>query len=195
MAKRFKSLRTALKALRLVGAAPDSIAPEAPAGTQLRQFQQYKAEQIKVSYGKRDTASKPGELVLIGIKPFGAAQADVNIYRSSIATRSNAEDKLTLFGLTKEILGIETYDKDTTFDAAGFVSAKAICRSVGATGADPVESQITGAKYYKTAAVSYTFPFGKVTARPSVAQQKAEILATVNAKEGKKKVSFKPEKF
>ncbi|MTJ56022.1 hypothetical protein FJR38_26915 [Anabaena sp. UHCC 0253] len=192
MAKRFNNLDAALKYLRPTSADEATPTPDAPAGTPLRNYQQYKAKQKKISY-VRDAASKPGEIDVVVVKPFALLPTDTTALRTVISAR--AVGQYGTFGLTEAELGVDTTLQNTDKEAVGFIPAKAICRNVTGTTTSAKVSKVTGESYKTKANASYTFPVGRTTANPSWGQQKAFILSQVAASAGNKSVTFKPEKY
>lgn len=78
MSKRFNNLEAALKYLRPVGATEETEVPDAPAGSQLRQFQDYKGGKRVVTY-TRASNSNPGNMTVASLKPFALPAADLKI--------------------------------------------------------------------------------------------------------------------
>lgn len=192
MGRRFNNLDAGLRYLRPVGSDPDAIVPDAPTGTALRKYQEYKAGKVNIDY-PRAAGSLPGELNIIVLKPFGLPAADTGNYRTSISNRSAGQ--YSTFGLTALELGIDTTLQDTDKDAAGYIPAKAICRNITGTTASSKTSKVTGLPYKSKTNASYTFPVGRTTGNPSWSEQKAVIIAAVSAATGNKSVTFKPERF
>ncbi|AFZ56912.1 hypothetical protein H6G54_12085 [Anabaena cylindrica FACHB-243] len=192
MAKRFNNLQAALTFLRTPGAAEGAEIPDAPAGTVLKKFQDYKAGKVDLDY-PRSTGSLPGETIIIAIKPFGLPAADTDAYKSSVSTRSSGE--YATFGLSETVLGIDATPQAGDIDATGYVPAKAICRNITGTTASTKTSKLTGLPYKSKSNASYTFPVGRTSTNPSWSEQKAAILTAVNAATGNKSASFKSEKF
>jgi hypothetical protein len=191
MAKRFNNLDAALKYLRPASSTDDGVIPDAPAGTPLKKYQDWKAGKVDIDY-PRAAASNPGKIEKISVKPFGEPVASTSEYLTSISGRAQAQ--YALFGLTAANLGIEAPDNDDVV-SKGYKPAKASCRNVTGTVASSVTSKLTGIPYKTKADTAYIFPFGRTTTNPSYKEQKAAILALVTAAAGTKSVSFIPEKF
>lgn len=194
MAKRFNDLDRALKYLRPPGAADGAESPDAPVGSQLRQYQDFKSGKRVVTY-TRAAASLPGNIKAVGLKPFAVPAASTTRYLVPISNRS-----LTNFpaaGVTAELLNIDTTPEGTAAlqKVFGFTSAKATVKNVTGTAATTATSKITGDTYKRKNAASYTFPFGASTDQPSYSQAKAVIIAAVTTATGNKGVSFSPEIF
>jgi hypothetical protein len=191
MVKRFNNLDAALKYLRPATAGDDGVVPDAPAGTPLKKYQDWKAGKVDIDYPRAGT-SNPGRIVKVSIKPFALPAADTDEYVVPISAR--AQGQYALFGLTAAILGIEDVDNDDV-RAKGFKPARASCKNVTGTTAASVTSKLTGVPYKTKADAGYTFPFGRITAGPTYSDQKANILALVIGSGVTKSVSFQPEKF
>ncbi|MBE8990635.1 hypothetical protein [Nostoc sp. LEGE 12450] len=191
MAKRFNNLDAALKYLRPASSGEDGVVPDAPAGTPLKKYQDWKAGKVDIDY-PRAGSSNPGKIVKISIKPFALPAASTDEYVTTISNR--AQGQYALFGLTAAGLGIAAVDNND-IRAIGFKPAKASCRNVTGTTLTSVTSKLTGIPYKTKADSAYVFPFGAITAQPSYSDQKAAILALVTAAGEAKSVSFIPEKF
>jgi len=191
MAKRFNNLDAALKYLRPASSGQDGVVPDAPAGTPLKKYQDWKAGKVDIDY-PRSASSNPGRFEKIGIKPFALPAASTVEYVTTISAR--AQGQYALFGLGASALGIEVPDSDDIV-AVGYKPAKASCRNITGTTATSVTSKLTGIPYKTKADTAYIFPFGRITANATYSEQKAAILALVIAAAGTKSVSFVPEKF
>lgn len=188
MPKRFNNLEAALKYLNPRGTDGDSTS-EAPAGSQLRYYQDWRSGKRAVEYGDRDAASRPGDLKRVGIKPFAFPAADTTEYVVDLSSR--AESNLTAAGVTKATLGVSD-DTSSASTVINFIPAKIIVTVVGTT-ATNAESKITGRKYKKKNNSSYTFPFGRISANPTYSEQRAALLN--NASASNRVVSFQNEVF
>lgn len=188
MPKRFNNLDAALKYLNPRGTDGDSTS-EAPTGSQLRYYQDWKSGKRAVEYGDRDAGSRPGDLQRVAIKPFGFEAASTAEYIVDLSTR--ADNSLTSAGVTLTLLGVSKTLTDATF-TSNFRPAKVTVAVVGTT-STPEESKLTGRKYKKKSASSYTYPLGRTTAEPSYAGAIAAISAAAEA--GNRVISFSSEKF
>ena len=193
MPKRFNNLQAALKFLKTPGAAEGSPVPDAPAGTVLRKFQDYKAGKVDLDY-PRASASLPGSLNLVKIKPFGYPAADTTSAIVEISNRSAGQ--YSTVGLSEAALGIAQLapSGETAIKLAGFKPAKAVARNVTGTTAQSKTSKLTGLPYKSKASASYTFPLGRTTSNPSFSEQKGAIIALIEQTPSRS-VSFVPEKF
>lgn len=191
MPRRFNNLDAALKYLRSTSDDTGTTNPDAPAGSQLRLYQDYKAGKRTVTY-TRATASKPGAADEVVIKPFGLPAADTDEYLTSVSSRSKAA--LATAGLSLTDLGAsDTLTNGKTI--IGFVPARVTVTSQTGTTTTLTDSKLTGRKYNKnTSKVTYTYPFGRTSGNPSYSEQKAAILAAVTASTSRS-ASFKPEKY
>lgn len=194
MAKRFNNLDTALKYLRPPGATDGAESPDAPTGSQLRQYQDFKSGKRVVSY-IRSTGSNPGDIKSAALKPFALPSANTTSYLAEISNR--ALTNIGTAGLTTDILNIDTTPEGTAnlVKVIGFTPARAVVTNVTGTTGSPTTSKITGASYKKKAGASYSFPFGRSTDDPSYSEVKAAITGAVAGAGGNKGVSFKPEIF
>lgn len=188
MPKRFNNLDAALKYLNPKGSDGESTS-EAPVGSQLRFYQDWKSGKRAVEYGDRDASSRPGNLKTVAIKPFAFTAADDTEYKVDFSER--AETNLTAAGVTVAKLGINN-SIDSANNVVNFKPAKVIITIVG-TASTPQESKLTGRKYKKQNNASYTFPFGRTTADPVYAQAKAELTSTAQA--SNRIISFQPEVY
>jgi hypothetical protein len=191
MAKRFNNLDAALKYLRPASSGSDGVIPDAPAGTPLKKYQDWKAGKVDIDY-PRTASSNPGKINKISVKPFALPAASTDEYVTVISNR--AQTQYALFGLAAATLGIEAPDNNDVV-AKGYKPAKASCRNITGTTATSTTSKLTGIPYKSKADVAYVFPFGRTTGNPSYSEQKVAILALVIAASGTKSVSFIPEKF
>lgn len=192
MVKRFNNLDAALKYLRPATAAEGDEIPDAPAGTPLKKYQDYKAGKVDLDY-PRAAASLPGEFNIIALKPFALPAANTDAYRTTISNRSAGQ--YALFGLTDTELGIDETLQETDKETIGYIPAKAICRNITGTTASSKTSKLTGIPYKSKTNASYTFPVGRTSGNATWSEQKALIIANVAAAAGNKSVTFKPEKF
>lgn len=188
MAKRFNNLDAALKYLRSTSAAEDAVTPDAPAGSQLKRYQDFVAGKIRVEY-TRATTSNQIALDEVALLPFSNPSASTEKYLVDVSRR--AKNRIADAGIDIGILNIS----DTLTGASrvyGFTPARATVRNVTGTTATLKDSKITGAPYKSKAASSFTFPFGSQAANGSYSEIRNAIIAAVGAS-GNRSVSFKPE--
>lgn len=192
MARRFNNLDAALKYLRPKGASETTEIPDAPANSQLRSYQDYKAGKRLITYPRANT-SNPGDIKAASLKPFALPAADTDNFLVEISGR--AINNFSAAGLTAANLNIDTTPEGTANlkRVIGFTPARATVKNITATTATTKTSKITGDTYKSKAASSYTFPFGRGTASPSYSQAKDIIVSAVSGSAGNKGVSFKPE--
>lgn len=192
MGRRFNNLDAALKYLRPVGATEDTEIPEAPVGSQLRRFQDYKGGKRAVTYN-RAASSNPGNETFVVIKPFALPQANTDEYLVTISGR--ALNGIGNTGLNQGILNIS--DDATKIAGAqrinDFTPARATVKNITGTSATTKTSKLTGDPYKSKAGASYTFPMGRGTDDPSYSTVKSAVVAAVNAGDANRSVSFKPE--
>lgn len=188
MPKRFNNLEAALKYLNPRGTDGESTS-EAPAGSQLRYYQDWRSGKRSVDYGDRDANSKPGDLKRVTVKPFAFPSADTTEYIVDYSTR--ADNNISAAGITKTNLGIKEDASDGTV-IVNFKPAKVIVTVVGTTTTNE-ESKITGRKYKKKNNASYTYPFGRTTDKPTYAAAKAQLIEDAEA--ANRVISFQPEVY
>lgn len=191
MVKRFNNLNAALKYLRPTTSTEDGVVPDAPAGTPLKKYQDWKAGKVDIDY-TRAASSNPGRIVKVSILPFALPAADTNEYVVPMSNR--AQGQYALFGLSAAALGIAAVDNNDV-RARGFQPAKAACKNVTGTISTTVTSKLTGIPYKTKADAGYTFPFGRTATQATYSDQKSAILALVVAAGETKSVSFQPERF
>ena len=193
MARRFNNLEAALKYLRPPGATEASAVPDAPANTQLKKYQDYKAGKVIVNYPRAAT-SNPGGFQGAALKPFAFPAADTTSYLVQASER--AISAIGTAGLTIEVLNIDITPTGIAGlqSAIGFTPARAVVKNVTGTTGTSTASKITGDSYKKKDANTYTFPFGrKATGAVSYSGVKAAITGAIASAAGNKGVSFKPE--
>lgn len=188
MSKRFKALNTALKYLATSDADDN---PQAPTGTYLRKYQDWKSGARDIEY-TREAASKPQEILQAELNPFGLAETAANAVLVALSKRAS----LASIGNTmKTACNYETENLGETKKLAGFIPAKAtVFIGVGTTSGTPETSKITGAKYKKRGGASYTFPYGASTTKPREGEVRTAIL-TALASNTNASVSFTSEKL
>ena len=157
MAKRFKILEGALDYLRTQD---DGANPDAPTGTPLALYQEWKKGARNVTYD-RDDASKPGELLEVSVNPFGLELDGANIYIVPLSKRVKdnipGTSTLTAANITEEV-------PNTAKRVKGFIPAKAVISvPSGSTSTQDKTSKLTGVKYAPSNRVSYTIPYGQKT--------------------------------
>jgi hypothetical protein len=142
MPKRFNKLNAALKYLRPLSGGENATVPDAPAGTALKKFQDYKSGKIKVEY-TRSNSSKPGETLDVSLRPFAFPAADARTILTTISTR--AKSSFVTFELDLAKLGLDETPEPTAIEMAGFKPARAICKhTTGTTPGAATTSKITG---------------------------------------------------
>ncbi|NJO98636.1 MAG: hypothetical protein HC764_23730 [Pleurocapsa sp. CRU_1_2] len=164
-------------------------APDAPAGTVARKFQDYKAGKVTVSY-TREASSKPGEILKVSILPFyfgGVAGTE-----AIVAQSKRADDKAELSGVQTQCNQV-TVNAETHAKLSRFIPAKATVFDYG-TATTSETSKITGIRYDKKAGNSYTYPFGANTTEKTPGEVRKGILAAVTAL-GTASVSFSDERY
>lgn len=173
MPKRFNNLDAALKYMNPSGTDGNSSS-EAPAGSQLRLYQDWKSGKRAVEYGDRPAGSEPGNLLRVTIKPFAFAAADTSLYVVDLSAR--AQTNYANAGLSAASLGIGT-DTSNAVTVPNFSPARITVTTAPTGAATTQTSKLTGRRYKKKAVNSFTFPFGRITAEPTYAGAKAALLA------------------
>ena len=121
MVKRFNNLDAALKYLRPTGATEGTPVPDAPAGTPLAKYQDYKAGKVDLDY-PRASGSLPGEINIVVVKPFALPSADTTALRTTLSGRSQGQ--FSTYGLTDAELGIDITLQDTDKEVAALFRLK-----------------------------------------------------------------------
>lgn len=187
MAKRFNNLDAALKYLRTN---TGGLAPDAPAGSFLRTYQDWKAGKRAVSY-TRDVGSKPGDLKIVAINPFALPADEDNLALVTLSARARA----STFGTGMIAAGgITEIPPVTATKLKRFVPAKATIFVPG-TGTGKEPSKLTGVSYEKKGGTSYTFPYGAESATSKEAGIRKIITALVVQSNVRNSVSFSSEKY
>lgn len=187
--KRFKILEGALDYLR-TDSTDDN--PDAPTGTPLKFYQDWRKGSRNVNYERLDS-SKPGEIKDAGIIPFGGANLEDNRIKVPISLRASnsavGQDALTVANTLTE-------DVEALVAAKNFEPAKAIITvpfNDTRTG-DPI-SKLTGLKYKRSNRTSYTIPYGASTTYDREGQVRAAITAAVTAANSSAEIQFVSENF
>ena len=194
MPKRFHVLKSALRYLRTVGSTEGTAVPDAPAGTQLKKFQDFRAGKtiIKIT---RATDSLPGNESYCSLKPFAQPASDTTKLLVNLSGR--AYTNLTETALTNVLLAIDSTPQGTAGleKIRGFMPAKVTVSITTAGAGTATSSKITGESYKKKSTKTYTFPFGSGGTNTSYKAAKAAIIAAVSTGTANRGVTFKPEKY
>lgn len=189
MAKRFNNLDAALKYLRSINATEDAVAPDAPAGTQLKRYQDFKSGKIKVEYTRSATSNQIA-LDPVALLPFSGATGSTDKFIVELSRRS--KNNIAVAAVTLDLLNI-TETLTGADKIYGFTPARVIIRNTTGTGSVPKDSKITGAPYkVKGTSASYTFPFGSKASAGSYSEIRGAIIAAIS-NDGNRSASFKPE--
>lgn len=183
MSKRFSRYKFALGA----------VDGNAPAGTPLGKYKDYKSGTVKPTY-TRNAASNPGNLVQAFVLPFSTTG---NV-KYAIQYSQRAQLNLADAGLSAATLRISESGGEGPISNPGFTPARATVQTRGSGTTNEI-SKITGVQYKKASgAESSTFPMGRggdsgeFSVFMGVAQA---VKAAVEAKQARNSVSFQPEKF
>jgi hypothetical protein len=186
MAKRFSKLQRALETLRTPTG--EGVVPDAPAGTILANYQDYRKGAVVIKY-PRSASSLPEELIVSTVLPFfygGVATSGAIVKFSKRASEASAADGI------QQSCNLLAVDPETHSYKRKFIPAK-VTAFVG-TGSETEEtSKITGAKYSKRGGQSYTFPYGASVAEATESQVRKDILTGVGSAENIS-LSFRSEK-
>lgn len=188
---RFRRYEFALKTLRSVaGAGATTGVVNAPPGSVLERYQQYKSGSTVPSYPRADT-SLPGGFITVSIVPFGFGEDNPTIVELS----QRASGQYALFGGVAN-LGITTTLPDDAIARAGYIPAKATVFAGSGTTTNGT-SQITGVPYKKRNGESYTAPFGAVGTGAAAREypRRQAIATAVAAGGGNRTVTFQPEQL
>ncbi|MEH1810884.1 MAG: hypothetical protein V7K26_00085 [Nostoc sp.] len=190
MTKRFNNLNAALKYLRPTTAAIDAPTPDAPTGSQLKQFQDFKAGKLNITY-VREANSNQIAIDNVALLPFANGSASTDKFIVPISRR--ALNGIALAGISVDILNISTTLTGADI-ISGFTPARATVRNTVGTTPTPKDSKITGAPYKKRGeSKSYTFPFGTKITNGSYAEIRGAIIAGVSDADTNRSVSFQNE--
>jgi hypothetical protein len=191
MAKRFKTLKKALKTLLPVNADPDTVPPNPPAGTVLEYF--LKRDSRNIEYPT--DADRSRKLNTTAVHPFGAAYVATTPIRVPISDKAFTAIGTFIGGTGAELNLVGTVP-DTALTNKLFKPAKATVFIPSATQpTTKIASKITGFKYKPRAGNSKTYPFGRADTGTKItfAACKADITAKVIATNANASVSFTPE--
>lgn len=188
MAKRFKNLKYALKTLR----APNSTqpVPDAPSGSIAREFQDYQAGKRVIEYTRAED-SKPEQILTVSILPFYyAGEAGKETLVPFSKRTSDRSDLNPIKTACNHVVA----SVDTHLNLNNFIPAKAVVTVYSGTETQAA-SQITGVRYQKKGAKSYTFPYGASTGSAAERDIRNDILLAVDALQSDTSVSFSSEKI
>ena len=157
--RRFSKLLGGLNYLRPIGG---GVSPEAPSGTPLRNFQEYRAGRVNRTV-TRSATSNPGVKTLYRLELFSLATTnDTADYKVGQRARDGLSQ---IQGLTLQLLGLtlSVPGGDPPQFSGRFSPAKVTCFRREGTGTGGTRrSQITGINRRTVNGNSYTLPFGKV---------------------------------
>ncbi len=188
MSKRFTRLETALKYIRQ----PRGTTPvDAPTGTALRLYQDWKAGRRAIEY-TRVTGSNPGKILNFSLNPFGLEIAPANLTIVPTSRRANSS---TTGQAIRAAANLNTELTEDATELQGFIPAKAtIFAGTGTTTLVADGSEITGIPYRKRNGSSFTIPYGASASRPREAEVRAAIRAALVGSPNAT-VSFKSERL
>lgn len=188
MSKRFTRLEAALKYIR---PGQGEVIADAPAGTPLRMYQDWKAGRRVIEY-TRDEGSNPDRILKVAINPFGYPTVEGNLAIVPVSQRAILS---STGAAIKTAANIEDETEVGAQDLTGFIPAKAIIfAGTGTTTLNGDGSEITGLKYRKRNGASYTIPYGASVSKPKEMEVRAAIKAALAASPNAT-VSFKSERL
>ena len=188
MGKRFSRLEAALKYIRT---GQGVTAVDAPAGSALREYQDWKAGRRVINY-TRDPNSNPDKILQVSINPFGYAVDAANLAICPFSQRArNSSVGTALIGAANVTIGTPAGAQDLK----GFIPAKAtIFAGTGSTGGTEEPSEITGLRYKKKPGASYTVPYGAAPGKIQESEVRKDIRTAI-AGVANATVSFKSERL
>ena len=188
MTKRFKILNGALDYLRTNDDAPN---PDAPSGTPLREFQDWKKGARNVSYD-RDNNSLPEQLIDVAIHPFYFDFNAQSLTRTVISKRTLDNSAINALRTAGNITNPVPI---TVTELSGFFPAQCTVSIPDSTKDNPnATSQLTGVKYNKKGYRSYTFPYGAGADAARESEVRGNIRAAVG-NENNYQLQFTSEKI
>lgn len=171
MSKRFKILEGALDYLRTNDEAAN---PEAPLGTPLRQYQEWRKGARNVTYTRREE-SLPEQLNDASLIPFFFGYDEANRLIVPISQRAQNASQMNAI-LTAA--NVEVAGESPARRFRNFIPAKVTVSIPNATLNKPEEeSKLTGVPYRKIGKESYTIPYGAKNATDREADVRADIRA------------------
>ena len=185
--RRFSDLQRALNLLRpAAGGGNEGAAPDAPPGTRLRFYQDWKKGAREVTY-TRQTSSNPGSFEERIIELFGAGTTE---NRALVPVSRRALDGISNTGL--DITNLGYGGPDATYPGQ-VVPAKISIYLGGARQTTPERSRLTGTPYKPRAnSRSFTYPFGR-TGTDSYRAKALGLITTAKARDGVVGASCRPE--
>lgn len=171
MTKRFKILDGALNYLRTNSTEAN---PDAPAGTPLKAYQDWKKGARNVTYDRPD-GSNPEKLIDVAVIPFYFDPVETSLTRIPISKRVQDFTGIsTLRGAANITVDVPAEVQDLR----GFFPAQCTVSVPDASRDNPnAESSLTGVKYNKKGARSYTFPYGA----SGTAERESDVRANIRA--------------
>ncbi len=188
MSKRFRRLEAALKYIR---PGQGGTVTDAPTGTPLRLYQDWKAGKREVTY-TRDASSNPDKILKLSLNPFGM---DVDPANLTIVPTSQRANTSSVGDAVRAAANLNTQLTEDATELQGFIPAKAtIFAGTGSATAQAGGSKITGLNYKKRNGASFTMPYGASVANSREAEVRAAIR-TALASSANATVSFKSERL
>lgn len=188
MSKRFTRLEAALKYIR---PGQGGAIADAPSGTPLRLYQDWKAGRRVIEY-TRDGGSNPDRILKVSVNPFGYPTTEGSLAVVPVSQRAILS---TVGAAIKTAANIEDETEVGAQELRGFIPAKAIIFAGTGTASTTGEpSEITGLRYKKRNGASFTIPYGASVSKPREVEVRAAIKAVLVSSPNAT-VSFKSEKL
>lgn len=188
MTKRYKVLEGALDYLRTTD---EGANPDAPVGTPLRQYQDWRKGARNVTYD-RAADSLPEELIDVAVNPFYFDVGAQTLTRVPISNRTLTHAPINAL---REAANITNPVPPTAGDLRGFFPAQCTVSIPDTTKNNPnAVSKITGVAYNKKGYRSFTFPYGAAAQANRESEVRGNILAAV-AQGSNFQVQFTSEKI
>lgn len=173
MTKRFKILDGALNYLRTNS---DEANPDAPAGTPLKQYQDWKKGARNIEY-TRQADSLPEALNDVKIIPF---YYETNVSNLTIVPLSKRVQDESLMNAFLTAANVDAGETNPGRRLNGFIPAKCTVSIPDSTRDNAnATSKLTGVSYKKKGAKTYTFPYGASTTDQREQSVRNKILAAV----------------
>lgn len=188
MGKRFGRYAFALKAIKVgTGDTPAT----ADAGSPLGKYQKWRKGDIKLEYPRAEE-SKQKAIMPVAVRPFTLPNSDDNLFRVGISKRTFDEGDAD--GVQAKCNLVVDVDLVPPNKIRGFLPARVTVRKKATGDGEAAESKITGVKYQKLTASSWTLPYGQKDAVSTESEVREEIFEVVKASETLK-VTFTSERL
>lgn len=175
MGKKYKILDGALDYLRTTAEGDN---PEAPVGTPLRQYQDWKKGTRNITY-TRSADSLPENLIDVAVNPFYYDVSAASLTKTVMSQRTKGFSGINAL---RTAANITDPVPATATSLRGFFPAQCTVSVPDSTKDDNnATSQLTGLKYKKKGKRSYTFPYGAKADADRESEVRGNIAAAVVA--------------